>query len=107
MNFYWIILILAGFSEIGWTVFLKISEEFSKPIPTLLSIGFLVLSVILLALAIKKIPIGIAYAIWTSIGIIGVSVAGMFFFSESQSLIKLIFITLIVIGVVGLQLITE
>jgi len=107
MNYYWIFLIMAGLSEIGWTMSLKFSEEFTKPLPTGIAIFFLVLSVVLLTLALKRIPLGIAYATWVSIGIIGVAIAGMLFFGESRSLIKIVFISLIVIGAVGLKLITD
>jgi len=107
VNYYWIFLILAGLSEIGWTISLKFSEDFSKPLPTAIAIFFIVSSIVLLTFALKRIPIGIAYAIWVSIGIIGVAIAGMLVFGESRSMLKIGFLAMILIGVVGLKLITD
>lgn len=99
----WVWLIIAGLFEIGWALGLKYTDGFTKILPSILTIGMMIASFFLLSMALKSIPIGTAYAIWTGIGAVGVATVGMIFFHESSDLIRLIFISLIIIGVLGLK----
>lgn len=99
----WVYLIVAGFFEIGLAIGLKYSEGFSRTWPT---IGMAIsgaISFYLLSLAMKSLPVGTAYAVWTGIGAAGTVVVGILFLKESSDLVRLISITLIVVGVVGLR----
>lgn len=99
----WMYLILAGIFEITWATTMKLSQGFSKALPTLIAIiGYA--SAIFLSMALKKIPLGSAYAIWTGIGIVGTSVLGVVLFHEMLSGLQILCIGLIVIGVAGLKL---
>lgn len=102
----WFSLILAGLFECGWAVGLKYSEGFSKPIPTYLTFVAMGISIWLLATAMKSIPVGTAYAVWTGIGAVGVAVLGMFLFNESRDLMKLFCLFLVIAGIVGLKLLS-
>ena len=102
----WAYLTVAGLFEIGWAVGLKYSDGFSKPFPSLLTILAMILSVWLLALAMKTIPVGTAYAVWTGIGAIGVAVLGMVLFGESREILRLICLFLIITGIIGLKLVS-
>ena len=100
---HWIILIIAGLFEIAWVISLKYSKGFSKLIPTLLTVIFLAFSMILLGYALKKIPMGTGYAVWTGIGAAGTAILGILLFEESKEVVRLIFLSLIVIGIIGLK----
>lgn len=100
----WFHLVLAGFAEIGWAVGLKYTEGFTRPLPTALTIGGMVVSFWLLSLAMRAIPLGTAYAAWTGIGAVGTVVLGMLLFDEPRDLARIGCIALIVCGVVGLKL---
>ena len=99
----WYLLILAGLFEIGWAIGLEYSEGFSKPIPTLGTAIAMIVSLILLSQAVKDLPIGTAYAVWTGIGAVGTASLGIVLFDESVSLFRMGFIGLIVVGIVGLH----
>jgi quaternary ammonium compound-resistance protein SugE len=101
----WLILVLAGLFEIGFTLSLKYSENFTQLWP---SVSFLICAVLsfgLLTRAIKEIPLGTAYAIWTSIGAVGTALMGMVLFGESASLVRIALLLVMVGAVVGLKLI--
>ncbi len=100
----WFILFLAGLFEIGWAVGLKYTEGFTRPLPTSLTIAAMALSVGLLGLAMKSLPLGTAYAIWTGIGAIGTVIAGIILFGESVNLFRLGSVLLICTGLIGLKL---
>jgi len=100
----WSILALAGLFEIGWAVGLKYTAGFSRTIPSLLTALSMILSVGLLGLALKNLPLGTAYAVWTGIGAIGTTTAGIFLFGEAVTVTRLFSIGLIVAGIVGLKL---
>lgn len=100
----WLLLALAGLFEICWVVGLKYSEGFSRPLWTAFTLVTLALSMLLLGWAVKTLPIGTAYAVWTGIGAVGAALLGMMLFSESASLVRLGCIGLIVLGIVGLKL---
>ncbi len=102
----WTILAVAGLFEIGWAIGLKYSDGFSKPFPSMLTVAAMVISVWLLSIAMKTIPVGTAYAIWTGIGAIGVAVLGMALFGESREILRLICLFLIITGIVGLKLVS-
>lgn len=102
----WVYLTIAGLFEIGWAIGLKYSDGFSKPLPSFLTVGAMLVSVWLLALAMRTIPVGTAYAIWTGIGAIGVAVLGMLLFGESREILRIVFLFLIIAGIVGLKLVS-
>lgn len=101
---YWIYLFAAGMLEIVWATALKFSEGFSRILYSLLAIVFMLVSFFLLALALKKLPVGTAYAIWTGIGTVGTFLAGIFIFHEAIGIGQGICVLLIVSGIVGLKL---
>jgi quaternary ammonium compound-resistance protein SugE len=104
--FPWIILFIAGLCEIGWAVGLKYTDGFTRLWPTVGTVLSMVVSVVLLGWALKTLPLGTAYAVWTGIGILGTAVLGMVLFSESADPVRLGCIGLIVAGIVGLKLTT-
>lgn len=102
----WIILVIAGLCEIGWAVGLKYTEGFSRLWPSAATLLAMVVSVVLLGWSLKVLPLGTAYAVWTGIGAVGTAVLGMFLFGESREVARLLSISLIVAGIVGLKLLT-
>jgi quaternary ammonium compound-resistance protein SugE len=99
----WIILFFAGLFEVGWAVGLKYTDGFSRPLPTALTVAAMAISLGLLGLAMKELPLGTAYAIWTGVGAVGTVIAGIILFGESMALIRLASVALIVAGLVGLK----
>jgi quaternary ammonium compound-resistance protein SugE len=102
----WTILFFAGLSEIGWAVGLKYTEGFTRLVPSALTVSCMIVSILLLGLALKTLPLGTAYAIWTGIGTIGTALLGIALFGESASALRLACIGLIVSGIVGLKLVS-
>jgi quaternary ammonium compound-resistance protein SugE len=102
----WIILFFAGLSEVGWAVGLKYTEGFTRLVPSALTIACMLVSILLLGLALKTLPLGTAYAIWTGIGTIGTALFGIMLFGESANAVRLACIGLIVAGIVGLKLVS-
>ena len=100
----WFILIIAGVFEICWAIGLKYSAGFTKFWPSVFTIISMIISMVLLSLAVKEIPIGTGYAVWTGIGAVGTAVLGIFLFNESSEIVRLFFMFLIVTGIVGLKL---
>ena len=100
----WGLLAVAGLFEISWAVGLKYTEGFSRLLPSVLTILGSIASFVFLSLALKRLPLSIAYAVWTGMGIAGTSVLGVVLFHEAFSPGKLFFIGLIVAGIVGLRL---
>ena len=100
----WLYLLVAGLMEIAWAVGLKYTEGFTRLWPSVWTAVALVLSMILLAAAVRALPLGTAYAIWTGIGAVGTAALGIFLFGESASPARLVCIGLIVAGLVGLKL---
>ncbi|WP_087501475.1 quaternary ammonium compound efflux SMR transporter SugE [Pseudomonas sp. SID14000] len=99
----WVILFFAGLFEVGWAVGLKYTDGFSKPLPTVLTVAAMAISLGLLGLAMKELPLGTAYAIWTGVGAVGTVIAGIILFGESMALVRLASVALIVTGLVGLK----
>lgn len=102
----WILLVLAGLFEIAWAIGLKYTEGFTRPWPTAGTVLAMIISVGLLGLAVRSLPLGTAYAIWTGIGAAGTVVLGIVLFGESASAPRLACVALIIAGVVGLKLVT-
>ena len=100
----WVYLFIAGLTEIAWAIGMKQSEGFTRLWPSLFTLGAIGVSLLLLSLALRGIPIGTAYAVWAGIGTVGTAVAGILFFSESTDLLRLASIGLIAAGIVGLTL---
>jgi quaternary ammonium compound-resistance protein SugE len=99
----WVYLVVAGFFEIGWAIGLKYTEGFTKLWPTAFTVVAMIASFVLLSTAVKKIPIGTAYAVWTGIGAVGAAAGGILLFKESQEAIRIFCIVLIIAGIVGLK----
>ncbi|EKF9789858.1 TPA: multidrug efflux SMR transporter [Vibrio cholerae] len=100
----WLILFLAGICEIAWAIGLKYSEGFSKPLASIATLSALVISFVLLGIALRTLPLGVAYGIWVGIGAVGTALAAAFLFGETLTLIKLISLFLIVAGIAGLKM---
>ena len=99
----WLLLLIAGAMEVGWAVGLKYTEGFTRLTPTLLTVGAMVISMALLGLAVRELPIGTAYAVWTGIGAIGTVVAGAVLMNEPLSFARGFCILLILAGIIGLK----
>ncbi|MBS7803103.1 quaternary ammonium compound efflux SMR transporter SugE [Rhizobiales bacterium TNE-4] len=101
----WVYLFIAGLFEIGWAIGLKYTDGYTKLMPTVLTIGAMIASVITLGWALKEIPIGTGYAVWTGIGTVGTAILGIILFAEPATAIRLACIGLIVTGIVGLKVV--
>lgn len=99
----WVTLIVAGLLEVGWAVGLKYTDGFSRLWPSVLTGAALVASVGLLALAVRDLPLGTAYAVWTGIGTVGTVIVGILLFGDSTSVARLVCLAAIVGGIVGLK----
>lgn len=102
----WAILFVAGLLEVGWAIGLKYTEGFSRLMPSVLTLAAMAGSIILLGLALKTLPIGTAYAVWTGIGAVGTAILGIVLFGDPATVARLACIGLIVSGIVGLKLVT-
>jgi len=102
----WVLLALAGLFEIAWAIGLKYTDGFTRLWPTAWTVAAMVASVVLLALAVRALPIGTAYAVWTGIGAVGTALLGIYLFGEPATALRLACIALIVAGIVGLKLVT-
>lgn len=102
----WLTLFVAGLFEVGWAVGLKLTEGFTRPLPTLLTVASMAVSLGLLGLALKSLPLGTAYAVWTGVGTVGTALLGILLFGESADAARLLCISLIVAGILGLKLVS-
>jgi quaternary ammonium compound-resistance protein SugE len=102
----WLILVLAGLFEVGWAIGLKYTEGFTRLWPTLWTAAALVASMVLLAVAMKTLPVGTAYAVWVGVGAVGTVILGIVLFDEPMTVARIASIALIVSGIVGLKLAT-
>jgi quaternary ammonium compound-resistance protein SugE len=102
----WVVLFFAGLLEIGWAVGLKFTDGLSRPLPVIITFVSMVASVALLGLALRSLPLGTAYAVWTGIGTVGTALVGMALLGESTSILRLACIALIVAGIAGLKLLS-
>jgi quaternary ammonium compound-resistance protein SugE len=101
----WIYLLVAGLFEVGWAIGLKYTEGFTRPVPVVLTLASMAASLALLGLALKTLPIGTAYAVWTGIGTAGTALLGIYLLGESAAALRLACIGLILAGIVGLKLV--
>lgn len=102
----WVLLFLAGLLEVAWAVGLKYTDGFTRPWPTAATLVAMIGSVVLLALAVRTLPLGTAYAVWTGIGTAGAVLLGIVLFHEPATLARLFFAGLIVAGIAGLKFVT-
>ena len=102
----WVILFFAGLMEIFWAIGLKYTEGFTRLVPSVLTLAAMAISVILLAIALKTLPVGTGYAVWTGIGAVGTAILGIVLFGDPATAGRLACIGLIIAGIVGLKLAT-
>lgn len=100
----WFLLVVAGLLEVGWAIGLKYTEGFTRPWPSVFTLAAMVLSVVLLGIAMKTLPVGTSYAVWVGVGAVGTAILGMVLFGEPASAGRLVSLGLIVAGIVGLKL---
>ena len=103
----WIMLILAGVFEVTWACAMKYSNGFTVLLPSVITVVGYIASAVSLALALKHLPLGTAYAMWTGFGIVGTSVLGIFLFNEKLSVPQIVCVALTVIGIAGLKLLSK
>jgi len=103
---YWLILVLAGLFEIGWAIGLKYTDGFTRPWPTLGTVAAMAISLALLGIAMKSLPVGTAYAVWVGVGAVGTAILGIVLLGEPANAGRLLSLSLIVAGIVGLKLAT-
>lgn len=99
----WIILLIAGLLEVVWAIGLKYTHGFTRLTPSLITIAAMVVSMLLLAHAMKTLPVGTAYAVWTGIGAVGAAIMGMVLLGESTNIARILSLCLIVVGILGLK----
>jgi quaternary ammonium compound-resistance protein SugE len=102
----WVLLLIAGLMEVGWAIGLKYTEGFTRLVPSVLTLTSMMVSIVLLGLALKTLPIGTAYAVWTGIGAVGTAILGIALLGEPATAARLACIGLIVAGIVGLKLVS-
>ncbi len=107
MSTAWLLLIAAGLLEIVWAIGLKYTEGFSRVVPSVITIAAMIGSVWLLALALKSIPVGTGYAVWTGIGAVGTAILGIILFNEAATVARMACIGLIISGIFGLKLVSS
>ena len=100
----WVYLAIAGLLEIAWAIGLKYTEGWTKLVPSIVTAILMIASFYFLSLAVKTLPIGTAYAVWTGIGTVGAAILGMFLFDEPRDAVRVICILLIIAGIAGLKL---
>jgi quaternary ammonium compound-resistance protein SugE len=100
----WGLLVVAGLLEVCWAIGLKYTEGFTRVLPSVLTVGAMVLSVVLLGIAMKSLPVGTSYAVWVGVGAVGTAVLGIVLFGEPATVGRLVSLGLIVAGIVGLKL---
>ena len=100
----WTLLFLAGLFEVAWAIGLKYTDGFSKLVPSALTVAAMVASIVLLGLAMKHLPVGTAYAVWTGIGTIGTVILGIVLLGDSAVPLRIVCLALIVLGIAGLKL---
>jgi quaternary ammonium compound-resistance protein SugE len=103
----WFILFVAGLFEIGWAVGLKFTQGFTRLWPTVGTVAAMAVSLSLLGIALRTLPLGTAYAVWTGIGTVGTAIVGMLIFNEPAEFLRLACIFLILAGIVGLKLVSS
>jgi quaternary ammonium compound-resistance protein SugE len=99
-------LVIAGFFEMGWAIGLKYTDGFTRLVPTTLTVAAMIISVVLLGLALRDLPVGTGYAVWTGIGTVGTALLGMYLFNDPATAARLACIGLIVAGIIGLKVLS-
>ncbi|WP_181703550.1 quaternary ammonium compound efflux SMR transporter SugE [Chthonobacter albigriseus] len=102
----WFVLLVAGLLEVGWAIGLKYTDGFTRPLPSIATLVAMALSLFLLAVAVRDLPLGTAYAVWTGIGTIGTVIFGIAFLGEPADVVRLGCIALIAAGIAGLKILT-
>jgi quaternary ammonium compound-resistance protein SugE len=102
----WIYLTIAGLFEVGWAIGLRYTEGFTRLLPSLWTVASMIISIVLLGLAVKALPVGTAYAVWTGIGAVGTAILGIYLFAQPATALRLMCIGLILCGIVGLKLVS-
>ena len=102
----WTVLIVAGLFEVGWAIGLKYTDGFTRPWPTVGTVAAMFISLALLGVAMKSLPVGTSYAVWVGVGAVGTAILGIVLFGESANAGRLVSLALIVAGIVGLKLAT-
>jgi quaternary ammonium compound-resistance protein SugE len=102
----WVYLAIAGLLEIGWAVGLKYTDGFTRLVPSVVTVIFMIASITLLGLALRDLPLGTGYAIWTGIGTVGTAILGIWLFGDALSAMRIAAIGMIVAGIVGLKLVS-
>lgn len=102
----WVYLVIAGLFETGWAIGLKYTEGFTRPLPTGLTVGAMIISVVLLGIALRELPVGTGYAVWTGIGTVGTAILGMYLFGDPATVARLACLGLIIAGIIGLKVIS-
>lgn len=102
----WVYLVIAGIFEMGWAIGLKYTEGFTRLVPTTLTVAAMIISVVLLGLALRDLPVGTGYAVWTGIGTVGTALLGMYLFGDPATAARLASIGLIVAGIIGLKVLS-
>ena len=100
----WVYLSIAGFLEIAWAIGLKYTEGWTRLVPSLITAVLMVASFYFLSLAVRALPIGTAYAVWTGIGTVGAAILGMILFDEPRDIVRMLCIGLIIAGIAGLKI---
>jgi len=100
----WVLLVVAGLLEVGWAIGLKYTQGFTRPWPSVFTLAAMVVSVVLLGIAMKTLPVGTSYAVWVGVGAVGTAILGMLLFGEPATAGRLVCLGLIVAGIVGLKL---
>ncbi|MCU0929678.1 MAG: quaternary ammonium compound efflux SMR transporter SugE [Burkholderiaceae bacterium] len=100
----WLLLVIAGLLEVVWAIGLKYTAGFTRLVPSVVTLAAMVGSVALLGLAMKSLPVGTAYAVWVGVGAVGTVILGIVLFGEPVNLVRMVSVTLIVAGIVGLKL---
>lgn len=103
----WIILLLAGLFEVSWAITMKYSDGFTVFLPSVITVVGYIASAVFLSMALKHLPLGTAYAMWTGMGIVGTSILGVFLFHEKLSAPQVICVILILVGIIGLKLLAK
>ena len=103
----WIILFIAGLLEVVWAIGLKYSHGFTRLTPSVIAVSAMIVSIVLLSWAMRSLPVGTAYAVWTGIGAVGAAITGILLLGESASLARIASLALIVAGIIGLKLSTH
>ena len=100
----WVLLAVAGLLEVGWAIGLKYTQGFTRPWPSVFTVAAIVVSIVLLGIAMKSLPVGTSYAVWVGVGAVGTAILGMLLFGEPATAGRLLSLGLIVAGIVGLKL---